>query len=497
MISQLVRQDIDGPLLQMQGPNGPAYVKQLSAAAAWYAYSPEILENLADGLVTAVETRAAEAALWIHYHPQVQPLTRGDLQKRLCIDGRLIPWRVMRLGLDLCQSLEALHLEQLPQLVVHPERVAIWGSRFVLLPTLSKALPPLANPPPTASLDWVWCLAPEVLRTRGVVEESLYAADVYALGRLLQSLCQENFSLPELDVWTLMERRVESLADDASEVSVREFAGAQALWRKMTDRNPTARPNLSEVAAELQQFFSHWGLDGRMRRGEMPANLADAEVVLHDAEEARQSVLWGGTWRTVRIARGDCLMLQSPPKIDDAVREYQYAEDSKEYEAEIQLRIGRALIQSPDPEQQESGFHAYERGVVLSQFEPIVVDEYVAALEKLTNLERQASATRCVPIHKRTPAVVRLQATQSMAEGQWFDAWCEIAPALDRLPQDETLQCLGREIATHCDAVHLGQWISRWRDNPKLVRAVALALSVIGIPVNDHRNPRTGSSSSS
>lgn len=496
MVSQIVRQDVEGVLLQIQRPESPVFAKQLSLAAAWYAYSPEILENLADGLVTSVETRTAEDAIWIHYHPQVQPFTREKLLKQLTVDGRLVPWRVVRLGLDLCQSLQALHLEQLPQLVVHAERVAVWGAKFVLLPTLAKALPSLDSPPTTTTMEWLWCIAPEVLRTRGVAEETLYAADVYALGRLLQSLGQPDLSPAGLDAWALMERRVEALPDECPQAEAGEWATARKLWQRMTAVDPMARPHLTEIAEELQRLLVQNGLDGRMRRGEAPANLVEAEAILHDAEDARQGELWGGDWRTVRIARGDWLMLQTPPKIEEAVREYLHAERSQEYEPDTQLRIGRALVQSPDPQQQEAGFRAYELAALLSQFEQTVVDEFVAALEQRASLERQASATRFVPINKRTPAVVRLQAAQSMAEGNWFDAWCEIAPALDRLPQDDSLQSLGQEIATRCEAAQLGQWISRWRDNQKLSTAVALALTVIGIPVNARRSPRTDDSTS-
>ena len=184
-----IRPDLEGELWYLADGVVGRVAKRLSMGVAWHVVDPEDLTNVDEAVVESVVVDTAEQVFYLHYRPTVEALDWSTVRQVLQLKSPLAAWRAARLMRDLCASLKTLHDGEIPQLVVHPERLGQAEGRFVILPTLPRVLPPLPETCSPDALVWLSCVAPEVLRTRGIVKELLFAGDIYALGRMLHLLC--------------------------------------------------------------------------------------------------------------------------------------------------------------------------------------------------------------------------------------------------------------------------------------------------------------------
>jgi len=288
MVRTSIRPDLEGELLLLAEGAVAHYAKRLSLDVAWHVFDVQDVAHVADAVVASVTTDAAERAFYLHYRPAIEPLDWSILRQVLRLNSPGAAWRAARLTLDLCVSLKTLHDEDIPQLVMHPERLGQADGRFVILPTLAGVLSPLPQvcASPVAG-SWLHCVAPEVLRTRGLAREFLKAGDVYALGRMLSLLCASAWR-PDLpgDVLKLAEQRVERPDLDPWPEPPAGFTELQQLWRRVCVLVPGQRPNLDDWLTEVRSLEARLSPEhefaGLLERNQLP----EAERVWRDLAEA-------------------------------------------------------------------------------------------------------------------------------------------------------------------------------------------------------------------
>lgn len=477
----LIRRDIEGELVRV-GDEPPHPCKRLPTGVAWQMFDPQDLEAAVAGLVSSVETDDEGPAYVIHYRGEVSPLDLPRLRELLRPEGRFALWRAAELAHALCGDLRALHDEGLPQLLVHPERVGLAAGRFALLPTYAGVLPPLPDAPANAVAGWMHFIAPEVLRTRGVDKELMFAGDLYSLGRTLEAACLPNW-LPdaETELLELAESRVESPESSSLGELPPPVAPLRGLLDRMTALLPHERPGLESVVTELARLRDEADPEACVRGLLAGGRLSEAEACLPELEEMGGAGVYGAWRRTAHILAADIALAKSPPDCPRAIVELGRAESPGFYELDVQRRLGRAYaLFTAQSDHLQRSCEAYERAAALSGWDAGVLDEWVAVLWQSGEPEAALKATQAVPAEKRTLGIFLLRAHSWEQRGAYLYAWHEIAAGLGLVCFDPSLYEQARRIASRNDPLDLVRWMTPYRDRPDFAAPESLVWEMNG-----------------
>jgi len=466
MARTLIRHDVEGALLYYSDSPPPRLVKQLSTEVAWQVFDPRDLERAAGSVVESVQIDVDQRVHNIHYRPDLEPLELSLLREMLRLDGPLAPWRAARLAADLFAQLRALHEEEIPQLVIHPERVGLLQGRLVLMPTLAGVLPPFSSVKSCEVAGWLHYAAPDVLRTRGTDQQLLYAGDVYSLGRMLHLLCLPSWEPDGRDdPLTLAERRVEHPQAVRLPELPPGFEELAGLIGRACACVPEERPSLEEIVQELQGLLQRLAPEAHFARLLGARQLDRAEAVLGDLDRGGDVASFGLPEPTRRVMAADLAMSHAPPDCGRALVELQRLEARHLYDGEVQRRIGRAYaLHLTYPQHWQHSAEAYHKAAVRLQWRPDVLAEWMDVLQQIRDPKFVVDRTRQIPSERRTRSVVRLRAFCLLQTQAALDAWYEIAAFFPRCPFDEELFQLATQVAERNSPLKLIEWMYRLKD---------------------------------
>jgi len=482
MSGSLVKLDIEGQLVQFASPSPLHYGKRLSTKTAWHVFEPRDLETVAGTPVQAVRTNAAEAVHEIHYHPTLTRLPLAGLRELLRLEAPLATWRVTKLALDLAADLKALHDEEIPQLIIHPERIGQLGDRFALLPTLAGVLPPLADAPPNKVAGWLHFIAPEVLRTRGTNRQLMFAGDVYALGRTLEALCLLDWE-PDVttDWFTLAERCVETCETSPLGALPAELSELRDITTRMTALLPAARPTLDVAQAELAALARRVGPAEHLGALLAAGRKDEFELGLNELTEMDRVGVFGSWGRTARLCAADLALAQTPPDCPRAITELHRAESYEIYELDVQQRLAKAYqLHTDQSDHLLRSSDAYALAASLSGWAVNILEDWMPVLWKLNQPDIVLDLTQAIPIEKRTRGIVTLRAQCWEQKKAYLDAWCEIAISFASIPFDAGLYELARRIAQLNDSLTLVKWMTPYRNKPAYAAPESLVWEMNG-----------------
>lgn len=483
MSKGIVRLDVEGTLVQFASVPPLHYGKQLPVATAWQVFEVRDLENVVGTPVQAVRTDAAESCHEIHYHPALTPLHLAAVRELLSLDGPLALWRVTKLALDLCDGLAALHDEGIPQFVMHPERIGQWGGKFALVPTLAGVLPALDDAPPNEVSGWLHFVAPEVLRTRGLNKDLLFAGDVYALGRTLEALCLPHWeAATNADWFVLAAQRVEANEPQPLGELATHLSELRPLLARMTALLPDARPSLAVAQAELAALNRQCAPVERFQTLLSAKRMDEIEACLRDLAAMDKLGVFGSWARTVRLLTADLALAQTPPDCQRAINELYTTNNTRDfYELDVQQRLAKAYaLHTDQSDHLLRSSEAYARAASLSHWAAHVLEEWVPVLWQLNQPDLALDVTQDIPVERRTRGIIALRSQCWEQKSAFLDAWYEVTTGFVRLPFDAALYELARRIARRNEPLALIRWLTPHRNKPAFAAAESLVWEVNG-----------------
>lgn len=475
------RSDIDGNLFHVVGEQPQHYAKALPVAIAWHTFDVRDLADAAGDTVQSVMTDVGEGVHWIHYRADVEPLNLLALRELSHLNGPLALWRVVTLTLDLAKQLQALHEAEVPQLLIHPSRVAQHRDHVVLLATLAGVLPPLPQALTTPAEGWLHYIAPEVLRTRGMQKALLVKGDTYSLGRTVEAMCVSSSREDGItEPFEVARRRVELLQPDSfGDLSV-TFERLVPVIRAMCAPLPSDRSSLSDVLKMLEVLRRELAPEvifGECRQ----QGLATARACHDDLKDAHAERVFGVTPRSLHLMAADVALMEMPPNCSSAILELEQAESAHEYEADVQYRMGRAYALWPTlPGHLELSAIAYKRAASRSGWKRDIVEEWTGVLRSSNNPVGALHDTEDVPLAAQPLSLVLLRGRCLFDSGEYEDAWREVAGAFPRLGFSQALFDLGTEIAQRLGPVPLAHWMNLHNDEPGMAGPLAIAWRLKG-----------------
>jgi hypothetical protein len=482
MQKTLVFKDVEGDLVHVHGGGPPHLAKCLSISVAWQVFDLEDLTHVEEATVTSVETDLHEGLSYLHYRPAIEVFPGMSLRGELRLEGSLGPWLAAGMAYDLCRSLKTLHEEDIPQLVLHPERIGRLAGRFVLLPTLAGVLPPLSRMPSNEAAGWLHYVAPEVLRTRGIDKALLFAADVYAWGRMMHLLCAPDWQ-PDLtgDAWKLAEQRVERPESESLPPLPAGFATLAAIWSRAAALPPAQRPSLDELLKQLQQVREEVAPEEQFARLLRERKLAEAERLVEELEQACRAGHCSVPQRTFHLMAADLHMARTPPDPGRAIIELDLAESREYYEADVQIRLARAYLHFTGNDRHLwLSSKAYERAARLQGWNAEVLDEWMPLLQRLEDPDYALEVLARIPtvFHTRRVSILRIECL--LRKREYGDAWREVAALFPGRRFDREFYELARRVAQCDDPEDLLTWSVTFQGQRGFAAPLAAAWEVLG-----------------
>ncbi len=467
-----LRSDLEGDMCQDGAPPGAVYAKRLDFGRAWYADSLEDLTSLEE--VERVEVEAEES-IWICYRPGLYPLDWQALRGLLPLDGPLALWRLALLGARLAGQLEALHDARLPQMLIHPQRLARLEGGLTLLPSLAAPLPPWGQKRRTGLPAWLRYLDPEVMRWRGLREEGLEAADIYALGRTLESLAAASLEPPALSACLpYVASRVEAAQPDPFGQAAPGLEPLGEVIARLCQPRPADRPSATQARQTLQDLAQGHCPQQVMARFLGRGMLKEAKACLDDLERT----IGGGVFRLEAFAAplmaADLELAQPAPNFTAALASLKKAE-MLGAERGIHLRRARAYARfTTHPDHLLLSSQAYSLAFEEEGRSQDIWREWRPFLDQVQEPGQMLAQTEAVPCAMGGRALCLRRARAWLEQGKCLPAWAELNQALAQLGFDPELFEVARQASQGIAPLDMMRMMTPFRDNPAYAASVAL-----------------------
>lgn len=512
-----LRKILTPPDLDSMGSPGHSPALSSSASEAdldgtWYCQSPTVncgwekhlpvdvirhvpldaaddLKCAAGTIVSSVEMSPDAASLVVRYHQDLRRLDWNSLVS-LCPADDTGHWSAAVIGMCLASRLEQLHDAQLPQVVIHPGRVGQLDGRLVLIPTAASPLPPYSWMSNSDSGRLTEYLAPEVLCTRAFVTELLYSADVYSLGRLLANLLNRT-EADVRDVLAVIESRVEDPEHQPAPVAGE--SPLAALINRMCSRNPDIRPALPEVVQQCREISESlspvqiissanrqfWILGRQLT----PSQSAAVEKAYHSIQAASAHQLISVSESELKLMELDIKLMRQPGEAGRVIPSLKQMPPEISNFSAVRLRLARAyLVFEGASDHLDTSTSEYLLSAEFSGWDTEIVQEWSRMLTMHFEPAARLHQTHAVPFDSRSPELVRNRVNWWREIAEPVAAWHEIAAVFSRIPFDQTLFDLAREVSLEAAAADLLQWMTHHRTDPGSAAPRSLVWERLGNP---------------
>lgn len=339
------RPDLDGNLTQTGKPPALKYSKTLSTEIAWHTDADTIRFGMAD-LVSSIEWDINEQTITIAYHPGIQPLDLQMLRQIVAPNGILGHWRICQMGVQLCEFIQRLYEVNTPQTVLHPNRIGVFKNRLIVLPSMAGPIPPFPDLENKNNSYWMYFIAPEVFRSRGLNMDMFYSAGVYSLGKIAQLLMSGPGSEPNTgdDPFRFIENLVELktikrvTALDINTVSLEHLINAMCAFL------PEDRPNISEALEYFIKLAQEADPEPEIKRFISDSQLEKAEKAIEELTKDAESGIFYFNRINLLLLKADYELSKKTPNYGFAIAHLREAleANSNDNVVDINLRIANA-----------------------------------------------------------------------------------------------------------------------------------------------------------
>jgi tetratricopeptide (TPR) repeat protein len=470
--TNLILQDLEGDLLKINSGNTVHYGKRLSLEVAWHSDNPKDLSHWFKDLVSKVEKDWSKKLLFIHYRPNLVPLSPSQLEEFLQPQKPLFNWRLARMATELCQALKRLHKEDFPQGVIHPYRVGVLEGRFLLFPTLTGIISPYSISLTAQAHSWLPFIAPEILRTRAKTPALLRAGDIYSLGKMLQTIMLpgETHPLPE-DPLKAAEKIVEhQITSTSMEYPPNRKKIGEAL-DKMINPDPAARPSLHELLETFHRLKREFAPEVVIQNHIKEHDLKNAQEKLQTLDKTRKNYIFDIPPSTYHILQADLALAHTPPDYTQAIDHLKRAKNREPENPTIHHRIGITYQKYTNHTQHQLlADQAYQKAAVLSKWQEDIIKDWVSILEQ-TTADRLLSRTSIIPWDKRPPIVFIQRAVSHMETSNYYGSWHECVDYFFQFGFNQDVYKIARQAAAHIPASELLLWMKE-RQNINNIPAI-------------------------
>ena len=326
MNRQFTRSDLEGDLLQIgiTDSANTQFVKQLSSEKLWHFTPEDIYNRLSSQLVNKIKIDLIEEkAIYLFYELGIRPLDLQQIRSYVRPEAEFRGWRISKLAVDLCVCLRDLHLNDLPQLVIHPDRIGTLNCKFTILPTLSGVMPAFRDIQNNeATNNWLYYTAPEVLRTRGKYLDLLFAADIYSIGRILELLAcfptwTPNVNDPLAFIEILVER---SEIQTPEKKGIQQLSDIENLINAMCQYDSKLRPDLEYLIDAWSKIQHSYNPIGKILHLIAANDIPKAKKGIEEIEENAKNMLFELDEKEIKLLKVELELKKKEPDFGYAIR---------------------------------------------------------------------------------------------------------------------------------------------------------------------------------
>ena len=443
-----VRSDIEGDLIHVDDPQSH-FAKHLPLNYIWHINFGDLdLYDAFESWCTSVDISIDDIV--IHYFPGLQPTNLIQIRSELRFDLPLVQWRLAILTKDLCTSLREILNKGIPQLLIHPERIAVGETGFMILPTLAGLNPPLSGLEKDQNLGWLFYSAPEVVRTRFAEPRLSPAAEVYSMGRTLQLVAAFD-CVPPVIIDGL--KYLQSLVEDLAVMSLpSDGIDFQAFW-ELTDRMSAPlsnkRPDLETVIEQASSWIEQYAPEAIIRTHIQAGEIDNADACLKAVKACNRGP-FTFPMKTFHILCAELEFSRTPQNFQKALDHLNRSLQKDKMDADIYKRIAMAYESFTAHEQHmQLSAEAYKSAAELSGWPQDIMEGWTRVLQDLPP-HRIVADTSNVPKPFQPKEMVLLRVKSLMSTGQLENtekAWGEIVSYGIRFGMDVNLHNLARKVA--------------------------------------------------
>jgi hypothetical protein len=456
---QIISYDLEGNLLQIN-EHPPQYGKELSLETAWHIDRPDDIQYLQEEFIQSTDLHFKEKRVVIYYKPSIAPLDLKQLRSLLLPDTPFYNWRLIKLAIDLCNSLKDLHNAGLPQLVVHPGRIGKQDDRFIILPTLAGVMPPFEELKNRGDTGWLHFIAPEVLRTRGNDVSWLPKGDIYSLGRTFQALVSSDWDPPVIDdPLFFIEGVVEAFTFDFPDEWPSGFLPLRSVVNEMCAFFPDDRPTLDEVSSRFKETLKQYDPGSLILQLINEKQLSRASSYLKALRKGGSSGLFAFPRQKIYELNAKFHLAQSPPDYGKAIGQFQNVLSLEPENVNIHLQIAETYFKfQSHPQHLPLCADAYERAGKLTDWQEDILNRLLEVLVQLNDPGTVLRITARIPWDKRPPAVFFLRAQSCIALEQYMGCWHEVSRFFETYGFDTRMYDLAQKAASFIEPLELLRW---------------------------------------
>ncbi|RLE00979.1 MAG: hypothetical protein DRJ13_07630, partial [Bacteroidetes bacterium] len=423
--SELIK-DIEGVLSVETVNNSQSYFKRLSLDTAWNTDEFSDLTVPENTSVREVLESFENKILTIKYIEGIELCGYGSIRKAISADKKYGLWRFLVFAEQICNELQTYHEHDLFQLVIHPARIAIHKERFIILPTLAGVLPKIPDLLMGQNKEWLYFMAPEIIRKRGLNISELGAGDIYSIGRLFKLILSKLHKLPEVMNPTmlctdLVEHRVYKLNESLIPLP----DDLQLLINAMCELEPSMRPDLPGIIEKLKNLaldhIPSLVISEHIEKKDY--HIAEEEFKAYDKNRGLASF----HDLHAELLYCDLEIMKKPPGFQKAINHIDKTIGRNPENYETYLKKGELYAAFTTHKQHAMlSVDAYQHACMLSKWKPEIQEKFLNATIKLEDLNTIISTSSTIPYNKRIPKIYLIWAMSHLRFEHIEQAWTDI-----------------------------------------------------------------------
>ena len=460
MSGDLINNDVEGDMQVVETNRGSQLMKVLPLEVAWHIGSFFELEDNLEHLVDSISENREMNRLEILYKPDIKPF---NLQSLLTYIRPALPfgaWRLSIVMLKIAECLHEFHQAGIPQMVIHPQRVGKKGAEITLIPTLAKVLPPFSEIGLTWQDDWVFFMAPEVIRKRGSSFEDLFSGDIYSFGKFFQVLIMpEIIASSESGILKSLEDLVEyKQKDNYFQTIPPSLTVFSTLIEGLCAFFPENRLSLENAILELRNIVNRLDPVQEVENLISTGELEEARSLLSQLENEKEKLFSPATPETILLLKAQSILVSPTPDFPEAINLFHHVLKTRP-DSDIYYKLGQAYLKYKSHKQHLLlAAEAFANAGRLSGWNKDIMQIWLEVVSQFEDANDRLVYIQRIPISERPKGTEILRINALVDKGEIFQAWNTIAAFLGQVIFDQAAYELAIEISKQIDPTVLLSW---------------------------------------
>jgi len=454
MTINIIRHDVEGDFIRFQHDQEGIhlYGKVLPLDIAWHIGDLEDLAFFSEDLIREVVQEFDANRMVVHYQSGISLIDKTALKDIIGVESPFFLWRMATMAADLVTALMKLHANGLFQMVIHPGRLGLIKDTLCILPSLACYLPPFETLAVQKDLDWLHCIAPELLRTRCNDTNLLERADVYSLGRTLAQMAS---GLPEMEPITDPFEKIEKIVecpgldcahnnDETSDVN--DFLDFVST---MCHVDPARRPGLKGCLDTITQtWITPLNPLSLTTEKILKNDTGDIDADLEALASVQASQRFGFPIQKLYRLRADRLLNDSDPDWGQAISQLQKINDLQPNDIKTLKDLAICYENlTRHPQHLKMSANYYEQAAAASNWEQDITASLLDVLVRLDDPLTSYRALETIPSDRRSRQVQTVIIKSLVQSEEFLRAWHSAARFFKVEGFDDTIFSLARDAA--------------------------------------------------